>query len=115
MSDIQALTDEINRFFHERDWKQFHNPKDMAITLLLEAAEVLEHFQWKNEIEIQSHLKDHHSEIQDEIADVMVNVLALAHDLNIDLKQAVLAKLEKNRHKYPIEKSKGRHTKYTQL
>lgn len=115
MSDIQELTDEINRFFHERDWKQFHNPKDMAITLLLEAAEVLEHFQWKNEQEIQDHIKINRSEIQDEIADVLVNVLALAHDLHIDPKQAVLAKLEKNRHKYPIEKSKGRHTKYTQL
>ncbi len=115
MSDIQELTEVINQFFDERDWKQFHNPKDMAISLLLEATEVLEHFQWKNEKEVQEHIKAHYSDIKDEIADVAMNVFALAHDLDIDLKEAMMAKMAKNRLKYPIEKAKGNNAKYTQL
>jgi NTP pyrophosphatase (non-canonical NTP hydrolase) len=115
MSDIQELTKVINQFFDERDWKQFHNPKDMAISLLLESTEVLEHFQWKNEEEVQAHIKTHHSDIKDEIADVAMNLFALAHDLNIDLKEAMMAKMVKNRIKYPIEKAKGVSKKYNQL
>jgi NTP pyrophosphatase (non-canonical NTP hydrolase) len=115
MSDIQELTKVINQFFDERDWKQFHNPKDMAISLLMETTEVLEHFQWKNEKEVQDHIKAHLSEIKDEIADVAMNVFALAHDLNIDLKEAMIAKMVKNRLKYPIEKAKGKNKKYSEL
>jgi dCTP diphosphatase len=115
MSDIQELTAVINQFFDERDWKQFHNPKDMAISLLLEATEVLEHFQWKNEKEVQAHIKANLVDIQDEIADVAMNVFALAHDLNIDLKEAMMTKMAKNRLKYPVEKAKGRNAKYDRL
>ncbi len=115
MSDIHQLTAIINQFFDERDWKQFHNPKDMAISLLMEATEVLEHFQWKNEKEVQEHIKANHSEIKDELADVATNLFALAHDLDIDLGEAIMAKMVKNRKKYPVEKSKGKHTKYDRL
>ena len=102
-------------FRDERDWEQFHNPKDMAISLSLEAAEVLEHFQWKTPEEIKSHLSTNKREISEELADVLYWVLLMSHDMDIDIAQSFRAKLEKNAAKYPIEKSKGSHKKYTEL
>lgn len=115
MSDIKRLTKEVLAFRQERDWKQFHKPKDMAISLALEAAEVLEHFQWKTNEEIEEYIKSHRDDIAQELSDVMYWVLLMAHDLNIDLAAAFHKKMIKNAAKYPIEKSKGKHTKYTQL
>jgi NTP pyrophosphatase (non-canonical NTP hydrolase) len=98
-----------------RDWKQFHNPKDMALSLVLEAAEVMEHFQWKSEKEIKTYVKSNRGEIADELADVIYWVATMSHDLSIDLPEAFKRKMEKNNQKYPIAKSKGKHTKYTKL
>ena len=105
----------IRRFRDERDWKQFHDPRSLAISVSIEAAELLEHFQWKNDAQIARHVEAHRGEIADEIADVTIYLLELADILGIDMKQAIFAKLEKNAVKYPVEKSRGRITKYDKL
>ncbi len=115
MTDLDKLQELIIEFRDERDWKQFHNPKDSAISLILEAAEFLEHFQWKNEEEIKQHLRERGEDVADELADVLYWVLLIAYDLNIDLENAAESKMVKNRLKYPVEKTKGKHTKYTEL
>lgn len=112
MSDIAK---KVISFRDARDWKQFHNPKDTAISLLLETAEFLEHFQWKSEQEVEQHLKEHKEDVADELADVLYWVLLIAHDLAIDPVQAMESKLEKNEKKYPVAKAKGRHAKYNEL
>src|SRR3989344_411190 len=96
--DIDDFQKKIINFRDKRNWKQFHNPKDLAVSLLLEAAELIEHFQWKSEQEIQQHVKSEN-----------------AHELNMDLEKEFLRKLRKNEKKYPVEKSKGSHKKYTEL
>ena len=115
MADIKKLTADVLKFRDERDWKQFHNPKDVAISLALEAAELLEHFQWKTPAEIARHVKAAREDISDELADVLYWVLVLGHDLEIDLSGALKKKLVKNAVKYPVSKSKGRITKYNKL
>ena len=115
MSEIQKITQKIRRFRDERDWKQFHNHKDVALSLVLEASEVLEHFQWKSPTEVQAHGKDAKDELSDELADVAVYLFELADNLGIDLPKAIERKMKKNALKYPVEKSKGKHTKYNKL
>ena len=115
MSDINKITGKIKKFRDERDWLQFHNHKDMALSLVLEAAEVLEHFQWKSPDEVASHGKMHKDEISEELADVAMYLFELADNLGIDLKKAIESKLKKNARKYPIAKAKGKHTKYNKL
>jgi dCTP diphosphatase len=115
MDSIKGLTKKVIAFRDARDWKQFHNPKDVALSLVLEAGEVMEHFQWKSPSEIEEHIKKHRTEIGDELADVLYWVLLMANDLRVDLPKAVNAKLQKNAAKYPVKKSKGKHTKYTKL
>lgn len=115
MSDLADIQKRIIEFRDKRNWKQFHNPKDLAISLSLEASEVLEHFQWKSTEEIDKHLRDNKDEVADELADVLYWVLLMANDLNIDIVAASSKKLDKNEIKYPIEKSKGNHKKYTEL
>ena len=115
MSDINKITEKIKKFRDERDWLQFHNHKDMALSLVLEAAEVLEHFQWKSPNEVASHGKMHKDEISEELADVAMYLFELADNLGIDLRKAIESKLKKNARKYPIAKAKGRHTKYNKL
>lgn len=113
--ELKKLQAVAVKFRADRDWEQFHTPKDMALSLVLEATEVMEHFQWKSQKEALEHIKSHKSEIGDELADVLCYLLYLANDLRIDLKKAFLAKMKKNAKKYPVAKSKGRHTKYTEL
>jgi NTP pyrophosphatase (non-canonical NTP hydrolase) len=113
MSDIKELTDRILKFNDARDWKQFHNPKDLALSLVLEAAEVMEHFQWKNSEEMIEYLKIHKNDVGEELADVLYWVLLMSHDLNIDIKEALQKKMMKNEAKYPVEKAKGKSDKYT--
>lgn len=115
MSDIKQLTEKIIAFRDARDWKQFHNPKDLALSLVLEAAEVLEHFQWKSKEEIEEYVKTHKADIAEELADTFNWILVLSHDLGIDIMQAAQEKIKKNEQKYPIEKAKGKHTKYNKL
>ncbi len=115
MSEIKKLTDLVVAFRDARDWKQFHNPKDLSISLSLEASEVLEHFQWKNKDEIHEYVKTHRDKIGDELADVLYWVLLLSHETGIDLIAAFERKMKENDEKYPIDKAKGQHTKYSQL
>jgi dCTP diphosphatase len=115
MKDIADITQRIVAFRDARDWKQFHNPKDLAISLALEAAEVLEHFQWKDAEEMQRYVAEHNDVVAEELADVLYWVLLMAHDLDIDLHDAVDKKMAQNEAKYPVEKAKGKHTKYTRL
>ena len=115
MKNIDEITKKIIEFRDVRDWKQFHNPKDAAIGLILEASEVLEHFQWKNKEEVEEYIQSHKDDIADELADVMYWVFLMAHDLKIDIGDAIDKKLAKSAAKYPIEKSKGNHKKYNQL
>lgn len=115
MSDLDALQKRILAFRKERDWEQFHTPKDMAISLSLEASEVLEHFQWKSHEEVKQYLKTHKDELSDELADVLAYLLMIAHDLEIDLPRAFEKKMQQNESKYPVAKAKGKPTKYTEL
>jgi len=112
MDKIEELTKRIIKFRDERDWKQFHNPKDVALSMVLEAGEVMEHFQWKDKEEVEEYLKQNKDNVAEEIADVLYYVLLMSHDLNIDITEALDKKLTKNESKYPIEKAKGNHTKY---
>jgi NTP pyrophosphatase (non-canonical NTP hydrolase) len=115
MSDIKEFTKKILAFRDAREWKQFHNVKDMMISLSLEAAELLEHAQWKNEQQLNQHITNHKSEVADELADVFYWTLLIANDLNIDLIEAANNKLKKNEQKYPIEQFKGQSTKYNKI
>ena len=115
MSDIKKLTEKIEKLRDARDWKQFHNPKDVALSLVLEAGEVMEHFQWKNKEEIEEYVKENRAEIGEELADVLYWVLLLSNDLEIDIKEALDKKIAKNEKKYPVDKAKGKHTKYNKL
>lgn len=115
MDDIKILTEKIKKFRDERDWMQFHNHKDVALSLVLEAAEVLEHFQWKTLDEVEKHAKEAKDEIAEELADVAMYLFELADNLNIDLPKAIEDKLKKNSQKYPVEKARGKHTKYNKL
>lgn len=112
---ISSLTNLAIRFRDERGWKQFHNAKDMALSLVLESSEVLELMQWKNGDELVSHLRQKKEQLSDELSDVLCWVLQLAHDQEIDLAQAFHEKLKKNAIKYPVEKARGRAAKYTEL
>lgn len=115
MGEIQEITAAIRRFRDERDWAQFHNHKDVALSLVLEAAEVLEHFQWKSAAEVERHGEAAREELSDELADVAIYLLELADNLKIDLPRAIEQKMRKNAEKYSVAKSKGRHTKYNKL
>ncbi len=115
MSNVEDLQKSVVAFRDERDWKQFHNPKDSAISLTLEAAEVIEHFQWKSPEEIGEYVRDHREDIGEELADVLYWVLLMANDLELDLSEAFKKKMQKNATKYPVDKAKGNHKKYTEL
>ncbi|PIV90406.1 nucleotide pyrophosphohydrolase [Candidatus Gracilibacteria bacterium CG17_big_fil_post_rev_8_21_14_2_50_48_13] len=115
MEKLTQLRNQILDFRKKRDWEQFHNPKDLALSLVLEATEVLEHFQWKNGDQIDEYVNTHTQEIAEELADVLYWVILMSSDLNIDILDALEQKIEKNNRKYPVEKSKGVSTKYTKL
>ncbi|MBL4638841.1 MAG: nucleotide pyrophosphohydrolase [Proteobacteria bacterium] len=109
------LLQQLMDFRRERDWEQFHNPKDLAISLSIEASELLEWFQWKTSEEISQQLQsDKRVQLEDELADVAVYLSYLCHDLGVDLNKVVAAKMIKNAEKYPIEKVKGRSDKYNE-
>jgi len=115
MDNIEYILDKIKKFRDDRDWMQFHDPKNMAVSIMIEAAELLEHFQWKTKDEVQEYIKANKNEISDEIADIAMYLFELAHNLDINLIQAMDKKLKKNETKYPIEKAKSKHTKYNKL
>lgn len=112
---LKSLVKLALKFRDEREWKQFHTFKDLAITLSLEAAEVLEHTQWKSEAELRKYLKKHRDLVGDELADVLHMTLLLAEHCRIDLAAAFARKMKQNRAKYPVHKARGSAKKYTQL
>jgi len=115
MGSLSDLQKRVIAFRDARDWKQFHNAKDLAIALNLEATEVLEHFLWKTHDETVEYLKKHKSDVAEELADTLYWILLMAHDLDIDITDAFDKKMLKNESKYTVEKAKGNHKKYTEL
>lgn len=109
MSDIKQLIEKLKIFRDERDWEQFHNPKDLAIALSIEASELLEVFLWK------SHEEADKEKIKEELADVLAYALLIAERCDLDVKKIVENKIEKNKLKYPLEKSKGSSKKYNEI
>lgn len=109
---MAGIIDDIIAFRDARNWKQYHNPKDLAISLSLEASELLENFQWRTS---EEGLADNLDNIKDELADVAIYALMLAHDLGLDIEQVIRAKLAKNDRKYPVEKAFNNKAKYTEL
>ena len=108
------LLNKLVRFRQERDWEQFHSPKELAISISIEAAELLEWFQWKSQDQIAQNLQTAKREdLEDEIADVAIYLSYLCHDLDIDINKVIEQKYKKNGEKYPLEKVKGRNDKYT--
>ena len=112
---LQPLIDKIVAFRDARDWSQFHNPKDLAAGLAIEAAELQELFLWKKPEEVADAVSEKRERISEELADITWFLLLLSHEMDIDLLDAVAAKYEKNAAKYPVDKAKGSHAKYDEL
>lgn len=110
---LEQLLKKLLKFRKDRDWEQFHSPKNLAISLSIEAAELLELFQWRPEDETLSPEKL--QKVQNEMADVFIYLLLMSNDLGIDLYEASLKKIEMNGRKYPVDKAKGCSLKYTEL
>ena len=109
MSDFSILLEKILAFRNERDWEQFHNAKDLAVALNVESSELLELFLWKKAEEADA------EKVKEELADILMYAFLLAHKYQLDLKEVILDKLEKNNKKYPVEKAKGNAKKYNEL
>lgn len=109
MSEIQEIIDALLKFRNERDWEQFHNPKDLAVALNIESAELLENFLWKKHAEADP------EKVKLELADVFAYAFLLAEKYDLNVKEIILEKIELNAQKYPISKAKGKATKYNEL
>jgi dCTP diphosphatase len=109
------LLDRLLEFRRERDWEQFHSARNLSAALSVEAAELLAHFRWVREGAEQKILVEHRDEISNELADIAILLSYLCHDLGVTIEEAVAAKLEINRSRYPVEKSRGTAKKYTEL
>ena len=112
---LSALTRIVLDFRSARDWKQFHTPKELAISLVVESAELLEIFQWRQGSELDEAVAKRKTEIADELGDCLHSILLLAHDLRIDLGEALSEKMRKMEQKYPVSKSRGKPKKYNEL
>ena len=104
---MEELKAELIEFQKERDWKKFHTPENLAKSISIESAELLEHFQWGKEY--------NESEVADELADVLIYCIYMADAMNFDIKEIILNKMKKNALKYPVDKAKGNAKKYTEL
>ncbi len=109
MNNIKDITSALVKFRNDRDWNQFHNPKDLSIALSIEANELLELFLWKNSADADT------EKLKEELADVFAYAFLLAEKLNFDVEKIVLEKIAKNAKKYPIDKAKGTAKKYNEL
>ncbi len=107
MIHMNELKNELIKFQTERDWKKFHTPENLAKSISIEAAELLEHFQWQKDYDV--------NEVADELADVLIYCLYMADSLDLDVKEIIFNKMKKNAIKYPVEKLKGVATKYDSL
>ena len=109
MSDIELITNELIKFRNDRDWKQFHNPKDLSVALSIEANELLENFLWKKPEDAKI------DKVKEELADVFSYAFLLAEKYNFDVKEIVLNKIKSNNERYPVDKAKGNAKKYNEL
>ncbi len=109
MSDMKEITEALLKFRNERDWEQFHNPKDLAVALNIEAGELLESYLWK------SHEEAKKEKVKEELADVFAYAFLLADKYNFDVKEIIMEKIKKNGEKYPVDKAKGTAKKYNEL
>jgi NTP pyrophosphatase (non-canonical NTP hydrolase) len=116
-TSIHELKELIRQFCEERDWDQYHNAKDLAIGIITESSELLEHFRFKSEKEVEAMFKDpaKKEHITEEVADVLYFLLRLAQRYDIDVTTELRKKIEKNKQKYPVEKAKGSNKKYTEF
>ena len=112
---MEDVLKRIRQFRDERDWMKFHDPKNLAMSISIEAAELLEHFQWKTGEESSRYAADNREAIADEVADVAIYLFELADNIGIDLAAAIHRKLDKNAAKYPVDKARGVATKYDKL
>lgn len=115
MGELESLQLSLRQFARERDWEQFHTPKNLAIALSVEAAELLEHFQWLTGEQSRALDPHKHQAVGEELADVLLYLLQLADRLGIDPLEAARKKLEINAAKYPADRARGRADKYTEL
>ena len=116
-TNLEVLKSALRRFRDDRNWRQFHKPKDLAMAVSIEAGELLERFLWKSEDEIKADLESpkERQKIDEEMADVFITAINFANALEIDITQAVLRKIEQNDIKYPVEKAKDSAKKYDEL
>lgn len=112
---IQEITARIREFRDARDWKQFHNPKEMAVAIAVEAGELLEHFTWKTPEQSEQCARERRDQIAEEMADVAILLFEMADNVGINLAEAIDAKLAKNAAKYPVETARGSNRKYNEL
>jgi len=115
-SELKDISDNIKKFIHERDWEKFHSPKNLSMSISIEAAELMEYFQWTNTVdEAVKVLNDKckRPEIEDEVADIAIYLIDFCNLYNIDLEKAILRKIKKNAKKYPVKLVKGKMEKYT--
>jgi dCTP diphosphatase len=115
MNDIRLLKLALREFAAEREWEQFHSPKNLAAAMTVEAAELLEHFQWLTEEQSKRLSPATLAEVAEELADVMLYLIQIADKLDVDLLAAATSKLEKNRARYPVDRSKGSSKKYNEI
>lgn len=114
-NDLITLRDELRTFATDRDWDQFHSPKNLATALNVEAAELLEHFQWLKDEESRNLPDPVRQAVAEEIADVLLYLVRIADKLDVDLVEAARRKIELNAKKYPVELARGNATKHTKL
>jgi len=112
---ISALTRRIQDFVDAREWRQFHNPKDLAVAINAEAGELMQHFVWQQPGQIEGRLQERRGEIASEIADVAILLFEFADNLDYQLGEEILRKVEHNEQRYPVEKSRGNNRKYSEL
>jgi NTP pyrophosphatase (non-canonical NTP hydrolase) len=112
---LDDLTRRIVEFRDERDWKQFHSPRNLAASVSIEAAELLEVFQWSSDESLEADIAARRTDLERELADILIHCLLLAHDTGVDPESAIDAKLAENAAKYPTEKARGNRAKYTEL
>jgi NTP pyrophosphatase (non-canonical NTP hydrolase) len=112
--DLQILRDELRAFAEARDWDQFHSPKNLNMALMVEVAELMEHFQWLTEEQSANLDADKQSVVAEELADILLYLVRLSDKLGVDLKEAAHRKLEKNALKYPADKVRGSAKKYSE-
>lgn len=110
-----TLLEVLLEFRRERDWEQFHSARNLAASISVEAAELLESFIWASDEQVQEIVRSRHAEITEEIADIAILLTYLAHDLSIDINAAVMRKIQVNATKYPVEKARGSNKKYSDL